>query len=145
MDWNILMIKTIKFKKKDKKFHWRNELNFFNTAKIDFKKGINIVCGPTGSGKSTLLDMIAHYMAAKQGGVSCVTEQWIRDNVMGKDIGNSFNLVHDGQPVLYASPHIEVGVSGRQLDDDFFPAWFIKLRGHWFKRSKNNVKNKTLH
>ena len=124
------MIQSISFKTNRnsfRRFHWRKELPFFDNL-IEFKKGLNVIVGPTGTGKSTLLDMVVSYMAAKQGGVSTVTEQWVRDNISNNNlISDALELKHDGQPVLYSSPHSAVGISGSQLDDDFFLSGLLNV------------------
>ena len=131
------MIESILFKKVGNHFNWLPDLPFFERESVEFKEGLNIIIGPTGSGKSTLLDMLANYMAAKQGGVSTITENWLRKNfdysITDKNLGSNdeeFQLIHDGQPVLYANPRDTVGIAGGQVDYDFTVQGLLNSMDH---------------
>lgn len=103
------------------------ELTKKRSAAVQFKPGLNILFGPNGSGKSTLLSMLALYLAAEQGGVSTVTQDWI-SKVFGfrsNDLNFHYHLAHDGQPILYGNPRQTVGLSGGSFDDDFFSEGLI--------------------
>jgi hypothetical protein len=72
--------------------------------------------------------MAALSLAAEQGGVSTVTQDWLRNVVTGGFGGDAkvgtllegINVVHDGQPVMYGNPRNAVGLIGGGFDDDFF-------------------------
>lgn len=113
--------------KKSKLFDYAADLPFFKAnKKVCFQPGLNILFGPNGCGKSTLLGMMAESLAAEQGGVSTVTQDWLT-----KVAESSFStgtvtsalagikVVHDGQPLMYSNPRAAVGVRGGHLDDDF--------------------------
>lgn len=100
-------------------FRYAREIPFLKDIKqIEFKQGINILFGQNGSGKSTILSMLAAYLAAEQGGKSCVTQSWISDYFMNNQAFD-YHLIHDGNPILYGNPRNQVGIIGGQLDDDF--------------------------
>lgn len=96
-----------------------------------FRPGLNVLFGPNASGKSTVLQMLATHLAAAQGGISTVTEAWVREVVdfgLGRrgcgtpSLRLGFRVVHDGQPVLFADPRQAVGLAagGCAFDNDFF-------------------------
>jgi predicted ATPase len=127
------MISEIQFPhlKKSKEFDYATEVAFFKKNKgVAFQPGLNILFGPNGCGKSTILRMAALSMAAEQGGVSTVTQDWINKVIYFKSrMGEKFvsslegiNVIHDGQPLLYGNPRNMVGLygGGAAFDDDFF-------------------------
>ena len=84
---------------------------------ISFKPGINVIFGQNGTGKSTILSMLALSLAAKQGGISKVTHNW-----MNHSFKEGYEVSHDGQPALYCDTKTDVGLVGGMagFDDDFF-------------------------
>jgi predicted ATPase len=86
---------------------------------FEFKPGLNIIIGPNGSGKSTLLSAIAYSMAAKQGGISTVTSDWLYEMKPDKKTGFPFSVKHDGQAVRYIDPRESMGLIGGMAAFDF--------------------------
>lgn len=119
------MISDINFSdiKSSNNFKYATELEYFkNNTKMQFKPGLNIIFAPNGTGKSTLLKIMAQFTASEQGGVSTVTDSWLRD-VGGYGDSNlkGLEVKHDGQPVMYNNPRQAVGLFGGMaaFDDDF--------------------------
>lgn len=108
----------------DSKFPYAEKLDYFKaTPTTVFKPGLNIVFGANGSGKSTLLRMLGLTLAAVQGGVSTVTQDWLREvlTFRREHIALPCSVVHDGQPVVYHDAREVVGlIGGGAFDDDFF-------------------------
>ena len=105
-------------------YNWAHTVPFLKqNPEITFTPGLNILFGPNGSGKSNVTGILAFHLAAEQGGHSCVTSDWIR-NVFGI-VGEPqlpWDVVHDGQPVVYVNPRNAVGLIGGMagFDNDFF-------------------------
>lgn len=120
------MISTINFAdiKNSKNFQYATQLEYFkNNTQIQFKPGLNIIFAPNGTGKSTLLKIMAQFTASEQGGVSTVTDSWMRDVGGYQDSHlNGLEVKHDGQPVMYNNPRQAVGLFGGMagFDEDFF-------------------------
>lgn len=102
-------------------FPWFAKTSFCGQKQFDFKPGLTVIYGPNGSGKTTLVSMLADYLAAQQGGVSAVTERWVRDQFkQSETLEPGYTVVHDGQPAMYFSGYAKVGLVGSNFDDDFF-------------------------
>lgn len=113
-------------------FKYAAGLDFFkNQHKIQFQPGLNIIFAPNGTGKSTILKMMAQMTACEQGGVSTITEAWVRDVSRGnKSHLEGIKAQHDGQAVMYANPRQAVGLIGGMaaFDDDFFTEGFAETQ-----------------
>lgn len=116
-------------------FAYAKELDYFKVNKsIEFKPGLNIIFAPNGSGKSTILSMIAKATASEQGGVSTITDTWL-DSLMSygskKSLGD-IQVLHDGQPTMYATSRNGVGLvaGGAAFDHDFTSEGIIEIRLH---------------
>ncbi|MBU9200409.1 ATP-binding protein [Burkholderia multivorans] len=108
---------------KEQLFPWAEKLDYLKQHPItQFKPGLNIIFGGNGSGKSTLLQMLATALAAEQGGTSVVTASWVRDLFRwgSNRIAWPFEVIHDGQPVMYFNARASEGLIGGGFDDDFF-------------------------
>lgn len=123
------MFKEIQLKNlaQSKLFGYAAKLPYFAGKKsIEFTPGLNILFGPNGCGKSTVLNMLADTMAARQGGTSHVTQDYIRQTVdsyekdPAKQDSIGIKCIHDGQPVVFADTRNTVGLIGGSFDDDFF-------------------------
>lgn len=94
---------------------------------IEFKKGINIIVGPNGSGKTSILKAIGDAMAASQYGESCLSKAYLQKYAFrnekkesGEKVFNfPFEIVHDGQAVLYGDPKRATGVSHGKADEEY--------------------------
>lgn len=96
--------------------------------RFDFKPGLNILWGANGSGKSTVLKVLARAFHCEQGYVPRVTETSVSDLFeivrFGKQEDNrrvidSTIIDHDGQPVRFFDPSVQVGIIGGGFDFDF--------------------------
>ena len=115
------MIKSIKFKKmRGHDLSYISELPALEElGEIEFKPGINIIIGPNGSGKTAILKALGTMFAAKQYGESCLSMDYLMDFVHRKEEGRfdfPFEVVHDGQAVLYADPDRQLGFSHGEVD-----------------------------
>lgn len=123
------MITNIDFKniKDSKAFSYAQKLEFFQkNQSLDFKPGLNIIFAPNGTGKSTILKILGKFTASEQGGVSTITNDWIRSI---EDL-KGLSVSHDGQPVMYNNPRDAVGLIGGMagFDDDFFEKGFMETQ-----------------
>lgn len=119
------MIESLTYKKIDKPtmVAWADSVAYLQRCPTTtFKPGLNILYGPNGSGKSTLLKMLANGLAAEQGGTSTVTQSWVGDlfGLIEDDIKVNFDIVHDGQPVMFFDARAKEGLMRGGFDDDFF-------------------------
>lgn len=122
------MINELQIKKEcvdHKDFQHLEQLEFFKTNRnIQFKKGINLLLAQNGKGKSTLLNILSTGLAAKQGGFSKVTDSWIGQVHpyfdKDKSFMSNFNIIHDGQGIIYQNPRDSFGLMSGYFDDDFF-------------------------
>ncbi len=124
-------------------FGYAKDVPYFkNRRQLKFKPGLNILFGPNGCGKSTVLNILAHTMAAAQGGVSKVTQDHIsstvdmfaslrkRDGSKGDKVDKvGLEVRHDGQPVVYSDPRKAVGLIGGSFDDDFMEKGISEAMG----------------
>ena len=104
-------------------FPWADNVVYFKAnPKTVFKPGLNIVYGPNASGKSTMVRMMARYLAAEQGGVSCVTETWLNDICGFGETKSQMpcEMAHDGRPLMFYDARATPGLIGGGFDDDFF-------------------------
>ena len=133
------MIKTLRFKSEKTKHSLSYARNLPSIKSMDrvveFKEGLNIIVGPVGSGKSTILKSIAEYMAADQFGESCLSVQYLMNFISFKmdDSDNEtisskmpFELVHDGNPVLFADPKRSNGLSNGRIDSEASAIGFLE-------------------
>lgn len=109
-------------------FAYATDLAFLKRKGLAFQPGLNILFGPNGCGKSTILRMLALATASEQGGISTITDDWIRTVGAKEGRGDvtvgalkGIKVIHDGQPVLYGNPRNAVGLicGGAAFDSDF--------------------------
>lgn len=118
-------------------YEWAKDVPYIQSHPvIDFKPGLNILFGPNGSGKSTIVGLCAYLLAADQGGISTVTENWVRQVIFNRRIGLTqektplnAEVIHDGQAVCYVDPRKAIGLTGGTFDDDFFEQGVSNLFG----------------
>jgi predicted ATPase len=102
------------------------------SGEIKFSKGLNIIVGPNGSGKSSVLKAISHHLAANQSGFSIVTEKWLRDMNWSADndnierLNSNFEVIHDGQPIVFGDPHRGTGLTIGGIDEEFYTEGLIE-------------------
>lgn len=119
------MIESLTYKKiaKPAMVEWADSVAYLQRCPTTtFKPGLNILYGPNGSGKSTVLKMLATGLAAEQGGTSRVTQSWVGDmfEVIGQELKVNFDVIHDGQPIMYFDARATEGLKMGHFDDDFF-------------------------
>ena len=116
------MIKSLKINDaKNCPLPWISKV-FSNDMKFEFKKGLNILFGPSGSGKSALLSLIATYFHCKQGGIQKLTIKSLNE-FKNVDIAlSAVTIEHNSNPVLYFASHETPGLNYGTFDHDFFTA-----------------------
>lgn len=101
---------------------WPKVEAFKGTSRFAFRRdGLTVLWGPNGSGKSTMLRMLARLTHCEQGGTPKVTQSSVNALVSVRGHWrDGARIVHDGQPVHFFDPSVDVGVVGGTFDDDFF-------------------------
>lgn len=113
------MIKSFKLNKKQCLHDYESDIKFLS-KKINFKPGLNIVFGPNGSGKSTLLKIIARQHFALRSGKPVLTTSDISNLSKSKELAHTGLVEHDGQPLIFVDPRVDVGLISGAFDDEFF-------------------------
>lgn len=97
---------------------------------IEFKKGINVIVGPNGSGKSSILKAIGDMFAASQYGESCLSKSYLMNEVLNRKEKElfkfPFDVIHDGQAVIYGDPKREMGISNGDVDKEFISGGLLE-------------------